>query len=134
MIFNSRLFFVFRYFGIPYSHDMCPCKTCFPDNEPCIRACHNHYVSCPLIENEITKREIVYTEVSNLGSFDFRKYYGVKDSFRIVEQPSNLPKLTDLYTEKAIEFMKNSSMIDKPFFLYMAYHQTHHPQFAGMKF
>ena len=53
------------------------------------------------------------------------------DLFKIVQQPADLPNLTNVYTEKAIEYMEQSVNQNKPFFLYMAYHQTHHPQFAG---
>ena len=110
---------------------MCPCKTCFPNNESCIRTCNEDYVSCPLIEDKIISSEIRNYNSSNDAKLNTRKNDGSKDSFHILQQPTNLPTLTELYTEKAIEFMKTSSNTDKPFFLYIAYHQTHHPQFAG---
>ena len=56
------------------------------------------------------------------------------NTFNIVQQPADLPNLTNLYTQKAIEYMENSVSMNKPFFLYMAYHQTHHPQFVGINF
>lgn len=94
-----------HYLGIPYSHDMCPCKSCFPDGEKCLsNECHSEYVSCPLFLDET-----------------------------IVEQPTDLTKVTDLYTNAAIQFIKASSS-ETPFFLYYAFHQTHHPQFAARGF
>ena len=51
---------------------------------------------------------------------------------KIIEQPTDLTKLTEKYTQAALKFVKNSVRKQKkPFFLYMAYHQTHHPQFAS---
>ena len=110
-----------RYVGIPYSHDMCPCDFCFPDegdannNGHCYSNCKHQFVSCPLIETSMPTK----VDGENV------------DSFKILQQPADLPNLTKLYTEKSIEFMENSIVADKPFFLYMAYQQTHHPIFAG---
>ena len=51
---------------------------------------------------------------------------------KIIEQPTDLTKLTEKYTQAALKFVKNSvRKQQKPFFLYLAYHQTHHPQFAS---
>eukprot|EP00095_Tigriopus_kingsejongensis_P009749 snap_masked-scaffold1177_size57108-processed-gene-0.3 protein:Tk09749 transcript:snap_masked-scaffold1177_size57108-processed-gene-0.3-mRNA-1 annotation:"arylsulfatase a-like" len=94
-----------HYYGIPYSHDMCPCSVCFPNEDKCFDGCREDSVSCPLFWN---------TE--------------------IVEQPTRLPELTDKYTRKALEVIKGQGNNTQPFFLYVAYHQTHHPQFAGDKF
>ena len=107
-----------RYCGIPYSHDMCPCYICFPNNGHCNTGCRNELVSCPVIETEMSSNATGSTE----------------GTFNILQQPADLPTLTNLYTEKAIEYMENSVSDNKPFFLYMAYHQTHHPQFSGNKF
>ena len=50
----------------------------------------------------------------------------------IVEQPTPLTNLTYKYTQAGKQFMEKSVLEDKaPFFLYLAYHQTHHPQFAN---
>ena len=126
---------IFSYFGIPYSHDMCPCKTCFPNNEPCIRGCNKDYVSCPLIQVDINDNNITSmshndtnVDIHALENLDSKKFV------HILQQPTNLPMLTDLYNKKAIEFMQTNAHLNKPFFLYMAYHQTHHPQFAGFDF
>jgi arylsulfatase A len=90
------------YLGIPYSHDMCPCVTCFPGGESCLSDCHDGDVSCPLFDGE-----------------------------KVAEQPVDLATLTEKYTAEATRFIKTSAEEDKPFFLYLAFHQTHHPQFAG---
>ena len=112
---------------------MCECKTCFPNNEPCIRQCHNNYVSCPLVADYIkidgnTNSTATKKEEQATSSAHFNK----ETLLEIVQQPTDLPNLTKLYTEKAIDFMNTSIITAKPFFLYMAYHQTHHPQFAGV--
>ena len=100
---------------------MCPCDFCFPDagdannNGHCYSNCKHQFVSCPLIET------VMPTAIQGED----------EDSFKILQQPADLPNLTKLYTDKSIEFMENSIAEDKPFFLYMAYQQTHHPLFAG---
>ena len=92
-----------QYLGIPYSHDMCPCLKCFNSTTPsCFDGCRIDMVGCPLFMDET-----------------------------IVEQPVDLTKLTKKYTKAAQAFIKKSLKMKKPFFLYMAYHQTHHPQFAS---
>ena len=99
-----------QYLGIPYSHDMCPCLKCFGANvsnksESCFDSCRPDSVGCPLFLNE-----------------------------EIIEQPTDLPHLTEKYTQAALKFVTSSvEKHKKPFFLYMAYHQTHHPQFASEK-
>ena len=94
---------------------MCPCEICFPEDGQCNTGCRDEHVGCPLIE----------TKMANGNSTN------KEDLFQIVQQPAYLPTLTNLYTEKAIEFMKNSMAENNPFFLYVAYHQLHTPQFAG---
>ena len=91
-----------HYLGIPYSHDMCPCLKCF-DTAPCYGNCRLDYVGCPLFLDE-----------------------------NIVEQPVDLTKLTHKYTESAQAFITESVTNQNPFFLYMAYPQTHFPQFASV--
>ena len=77
--------------------------------------CRDELVSCPVIETKMATN-------SSTNS---------NDLFNILQQPADLPNLTNMYTDKAIEYMEKSVNDDKPFFLYMAYHQTHHPQFAS---
>ena len=92
-----------HYLGIPYSHDMCPCIECFPDEQTCYDPCRPEMVGCPLFKDTT-----------------------------IVEQPTSLTSLTYKYTEAGKQFMEKSVLEDKaPFFLNVAYHQTHHPQFAN---
>ena len=111
----SLHFCIFSYIGIPYSHDMCPCHICFPDEGKCNVGCNDGWVSCPVIETKMA------TNSSTAPT----------DLFKIVQQPADLPNLTNMYTDKALEYMEQSVDENKPFFLYMAYHQTHHPQFSG---
>ena len=98
-----------HYFGIPYSHDMCPCPVCFPpgsgNSSKCSLECQpdDSFVACPTFDDE-----------------------------EIVAQPTNLLTLTQQYTRRAVDFIEGHA--DQPFFLYMAYHQTHHPQFANEPF
>ena len=96
---------------------MCPCIVCFPNGGHCHTGCRNDVVSCPLIE----------TTMSNNSTFKNDE----EGTFKIVQQPADLPNLTNLYTEKSIEFIKDSVKAETPFLLYMAYHQTHTPQFSG---
>eukprot|EP01084_Bolivina_argentea_P289019 496194_1 len=53
----------------------------------------------------------------------------------IIQQPVNITNTPDFYTNACLNFIsdaiKNHS---QPFFLYMAYHQIHHPQFASSRF
>ncbi len=110
-----------HYLGIPYSHDMCPCLKCFPEEQrttgpeteveaianssspsSCFGDCHTEAVSCPLFLDE-----------------------------KIIQQPVDLTTLTSKFSLAASTFIDKSVQENSPFFLYMAYHQTHHPQFAG---
>ena len=71
-------------------------------------------------------------ETINEGRSTSSANFNKEALLKIVQQPTDLPNLTKLYTQKAIDFMNTSTIAAKPFFLYMAYHQTHHPQFAGV--
>ncbi len=64
------------------------------------------------------------------------KYVGcpLLDGTEVIEQPTVLPTLTEKYTQRAKEVIKDGSSTKQPFFLYMAYGHTHHPQFAGANF
>ena len=92
------------YLGIPYSHDMCPCKICFYPNASCAISCRDGITSCPLY----------------------------KDT-DIIEQPVDLTTLADKYSEAATSFIKENAG-KNPFFLYMAFQHTHKPQFSGKRF
>lgn len=93
------------YYGIPYTHDMCPCVTCFYPNESCYYNCNTKVVSCPLFENN-----------------------------KIVQQPTDFVTLADDLVVKAKSFITESVSNQQPFFLYYAFHHTHNPQFAGKNF
>lgn len=92
------------YFGIPYTHDACPCTTCFYPDQPCRKQCHSseEWVGCPVMENE-----------------------------KIVQQPVDLTTLQENCDTAAVKFIKESAATEKPFFLYYAIHHTHWPQYAG---
>ncbi|XP_065827633.1 arylsulfatase A-like [Oscarella lobularis] len=93
------------YMGIPYSHDMCPCLICFYPDQPCFDKCRTHDTPCPLFENS-----------------------------KIVKQPADFTTLTATYTNAATGFINQNAEAKKPFFLYMPYQHTHHPQFASKAF
>ena len=95
-----------RYFGIPYSHDMCPFVTnCYP-GEPCdVESPHPNTSPCPLYLND-----------------------------QIVEQPTELTSLTSKMAAKADEFIIESVKMETPFFLFYAFHQVHFPQFSSSMF
>ena len=71
-------------------------------------------------------------ETAKEGRAKSSAHFNKEALLKIVQQPTDLPNLTKLYTQKAIDFMNTSISTAKQFFLYMAYHQTHHPQFAGV--
>lgn len=90
------------YFGVPYSHDMCPCRVCYPNDGPCYDLCREDMVSCPLYSNTT-----------------------------IIEQPVYLPTLSQRLVDKAVTFMQESVRDSAPFFLYMPFMHVHHPQYAS---
>ncbi|XP_022099421.1 arylsulfatase A-like [Acanthaster planci] len=94
-----------EYYGIPYSHDMCPCPVCFYPHDHCFNDCDPEYASCPLFHN---------------GT--------------IVEQPTDLLTLEQRYTNHARNYIATNAKSRRPFFLYYAYQHTHHPQFASKAF
>ena len=87
---------------------MCPCFKCFVTDAKnkdasCLNECRYKNVGCPVFSNET-----------------------------IIEQPTDFTLLTEKYNKAAIKFIEDSvHEHKKPFFLYMGYHQTHHPQFAS---
>ncbi|XP_050712448.1 arylsulfatase A-like [Eriocheir sinensis] len=94
-----------HYLGVPYSHDMCPCLTCFPGPKPCYDTCWSDRVSCPLFSNTT-----------------------------IIEQPVDLLTLTQRFIDNATAFINESATANAPFFLYFPFHHVHHPQFASEMF
>ncbi|PIK45183.1 putative arylsulfatase A [Apostichopus japonicus] len=62
-----------EYYGIPYSHDMCPCEICFLPNETCLSDCKDDYTSCPVF-----------------------------DGLNIVEQPADLVTLHEKYVNRSV--------------------------------
>jgi len=52
----------------------------------------------------------------------------------IIEQPVDLSKLTDRYTEKVVQFVEKHAAANIPFFIYYAFSHVHHPQFASAEF
>ena len=112
---------------------MCPCKICFPKDEQCAIKCNEKHVSCPLIEaNMLDQHVAVQVDYSTNSTLTNKNENPNKDEYNIIQQPAYLPNLTDIYTIRAIDIMKTNTALQTPFFLYFAYHQTHHPQFAGM--
>ena len=91
-----------HYLGVPYSHDMCPCDVCFPGTLPCHDTCRPDTVSCPLYKDN-----------------------------KVIAQPVDLTTLNHLYTKESVKFMETAVKKEKNFFLYLAYHHPHHPQFSG---
>uniref|UniRef100_A0A0P4WP99 Sulfatase N-terminal domain-containing protein n=2 Tax=Scylla olivacea TaxID=85551 RepID=A0A0P4WP99_SCYOL len=94
-----------HYLGLPYSHDMCPCLTCFPGPLPCHDTCWDQQVSCPLYSNNT-----------------------------IIEQPVDLLSLTHRLVKAAVTFIADTATSGEPFFLYFPFLHIHHPQFAPEKF
>ncbi|KAM9376743.1 arylsulfatase A [Pholidichthys leucotaenia] len=95
-----------QYLGIPYSHDMGPCRnlTCFPPDIKCFGTCDIATVTVPLMYNEVIK-----------------------------QQPVNFLDLERAYSDFATNFISTSVKKKQPFFLYYPSHHTHYPQYAGPK-
>ncbi|XP_069948060.1 arylsulfatase A [Cherax quadricarinatus] len=81
-----------QYLGLPYSQDMCPCRQCFPQGQPCYDLCWPSKVSCPLFSNS-----------------------------SIVEQPAYLPTLTQRLVAQAKVFISDAAASQQPFFLYFPF-------------
>lgn len=94
-----------HYLGIPYSHDMCPCYTCFYPNQSCFDMCREGDTPCPLFENDT-----------------------------IIQQPADFLTLSQRYSTAATSYIHQMADHKTPFFLYMAFQHTHHPQFASKMF
>ena len=93
------------YYGIPYTHDMCPCLKCFYPDQACFYKCNTGVVACPLFKDTT-----------------------------IIEQPTDFTTLSSKYSEEARTWVRKQSQANQPFFLFYAFHQTHSPMFAGQKF
>ncbi|XP_071816160.1 arylsulfatase A-like [Apostichopus japonicus] len=94
-----------EYYGIPYSHDMCPCEICFYPNETCLNDCKDDFTSCPVF-----------------------------DGLNIVEQPADLVTLHEKYVNRSVHIIADNAARGQPFFLYYAFQHTHHPKYAGKQF
>jgi len=94
-----------KYYGLPYSNDMCPFTQCYPgeDGSCDLPSPHTSFTGCPLYVDE-----------------------------SIVEQPVDLTTLTHRYTQFAEDFLREES--DSPFFLYFAFNHVHFPQFSSSMF
>ena len=92
------------YYGIPYSHDMCPYTICFYPQDPCddYGAKPKDLVGCPLFKNTA-----------------------------IIEQPVDMTTLSVRYSQEATDWVRGQAQAKNPFFLYYAFHQPHKPTFAG---
>ena len=90
--------------GIPWSHDFCPCPHNLTHTDD-PQLCRPSEPGCPLYSN-----------------------------LEVFEQPAMLDTLTLRYAKSAIKFMEMASSQNKPFFQYLAFQHSHHPQFASEKF
>ncbi len=79
-------------------------------------------------------RDIVSPCIQDCECRDTDPPCGLYYDNQIFQQPAYLPNITSYYTNFSIDFMQNASEAQQPFFLYLAYHQTHHPQFASLPF
>ena len=91
-----------HYFGVPHGLGACPCARCFPPATSCAIGCQPSWAPCPLFANTT-----------------------------IVQQPVDLPTLSDAYAAAASSFISASEMRRQPWLLYYASHHVHSPQFAG---
>ncbi|XP_065912196.1 arylsulfatase A-like [Dysidea avara] len=94
-----------HYTGIPYSHDMCPYYVCFYPNQSCFDHGRQGDTPCPVFQDE-----------------------------KIMQQPADFLTLSETYSTAATSFIHQMADKKQPFFLYMAFQHTHHPQFASKMF
>ena len=90
--------------GIPWSHDFCPCPHNLTHTDD-PQLCRPQEPGCPLYSN-----------------------------LEVFEQPAILDTLTVRYAKSAIKFMEEASNQNKPFFQYLPFQHSHHPQFASAEF
>ena len=93
------------YYGIPYTHDDCPCLKCFYPDRPCTYTCNTRTVACPLFKD-----------------------------LDIIEQPTDFTTLSAKYSKEARQWIKEQSEANQSFFLYYTFHQPHNPMFSGEQF
>ena len=80
---------------------------------------------------ELRRSENVYYEDNIVASEPALPLYYNSE---IIQQPVNITMIPSWYTESALSFINQSVSNNQSFFLYMAFHQTHHPQFASSMF
>lgn len=80
------------YFGVPYSHDMCPCVTCYYPNDTCYNNCDPQYTNCPVFKNST-----------------------------LMEQPVDLLTLDERYANHAKTWIADKALEKSPFFLYFSF-------------
>ena len=104
------------YFGIPYSNDMdAPGGLITP------------WKSQRNKDPSLVKIDLM-REGANIDHWDVP----LMNNEVVIERPADQWTLTQRYTEKAIEFIKNKR--EQPFFLYLAHSFPHIPLFAGENF
>jgi len=92
-----------EYLGLPYSNDMWPVNY---DGTPATTGAKAQYPPLPLMEgNEVAE---------------------------LIEDQAGQDKLTALYTERAVDFIRRHA--DRPFFLYLAHSMVHVPLGASPEF
>mmetsp|Transcript_50083 Transcript_50083/g.44892 ORF Transcript_50083/g.44892 Transcript_50083/m.44892 type:complete len:618 (-) Transcript_50083:78-1931(-) len=84
---------------------------------------------------ELRRSENVYYEDNVAASSPpLPLYYGGVGDTHIVQQPVNITNVPSWYTNNVLSFINASVSAKEKFFVYMAFHQTHHPQFASSMF
>ena len=95
---------------------------------------------CPIVFGNI-----VFFNFSNVFQFfNFSIFVGlfffVCITYSIVEQPMNLSRITNMYTDEVIDFLNNQSVnnsiygTSKPWFIYYGFEQPHIPLFRSPGF
>ena len=84
---------------------------------------------------ELRRSENVYYE-DNVAATSppLPLYYGGVGNTEIIQQPVNITMVPSWYTDNVLSFINQSVSNNQKFFVYMAFHQTHHPQFASSMF
>ncbi|XP_071987874.1 arylsulfatase G [Engystomops pustulosus] len=98
------------YFGIPYSNDM-GCTDCPGYNHPPCPPCPQHATA----------------PHRPPGGCDTKLALPLMENSAILEQPVNLSRLPERYSEQALTFIREAKSRGRPFFLYVALAHMHVP-------
>lgn len=113
-----------QYYGVPYSHDMCPFLT----------SCYPEVVRTLIIGTQETHNFISEAECDAASPHPLTSGCPLFEDEAIVEQPVQLTSLSQRMGARAQAFIRESVGDTEPFFLYYSFNHVHFPQFSGPEF